>query len=562
MATKKNFKSRRNDNKFQKHEDQDPRMQRTNQKCDNRKGNKSTSFNDPAWYGMDQALLRDSASVPFVYPMGAPVDVNIKGFEKATVPGICTMELCPTIGFSADPKSAINVAAKSLYTYVRHANSGSRNYDAPDMMMYILAAADVFSYINYLQRVYGVAMLYNQMNRYIPEALLQAMHIQPDSIRNNLANFRYGINVLINKASSLAVPSDIALFRRKAFLYSNIYKEGISIKDQLYMFVPTGFYQYSDPGFLMLVPLVPGTVIVPSKPSATNYEFRTAKYTDMTYEDLLEYGNSLLDTLFGSEDMGLMNGDILKAYGSDGILKLQELPENYSIDFVFDIAVLEQMKNAYTTELWFTLGSTSVAHDIYRRSTWAVADQRKSCDFPIKINNSSAIYGPYISSFPCTKNDNIVDPGNKWITTQSEVITPDLVMENSRLIPGIMKTDRLVDGLYAVYCMTEVLVDVTFYQFNTDGITLESTDITKSYYEISEDADNKAVYDISRMGAFRFRPLAYLTRRVGTAPEEKVQLSLFTNIDNYTVCDNQTIMRLNETALLSLLNVPSVAKAY
>lgn len=529
-------------------------------KCSD-KANRTTPFNDPAWYGMDQALLRDSASIPFVFPMGAPVSTGIEDKSKVTIPGICAMELCPTTGYSDSPNSPINIAANSLYTFVRHANSGSRNYDSPNLMMYILASADVFSYINFLQRVYGVAMLYNQMNRYIPEGLLTAMHINAKSVKDNLANFRYGINVLINKASALAVPANIPLFRRKAFIYSNIYKEGISLKDQLYMFVPAGFYQYSDPGILGFVPFVPGTWLIDVTTPGTRTEaFESADHTDFTYQDLLAYGEEMLNQLFGSEDMGIMNGDILKAYGTDGILKLQEVPENYSIDFVFDIAVLEQMKNAYGVNLAYANSATDKPKVYFRRDTFAKPSTRVDYSLPFRENTDSAIYGPYIESRPCVQAGKIY-LGNKWITTQSEVITPDLVMENSRLIPAILGDAKLPTGFAAVQAMTEVLVGTHYYQMSVDGSELEVTSANDAAFKYTKAADGvPSATDICRISAFRFHPFMYMLMQ-STSPTV-YDLQLFTNIDNYTVCDNNVIARLNQTALMSLLNVPSVAKAY
>lgn len=522
---------------------------------------KSTSFNDPAWYGMDQSLLRDSASVPFVYPMGAPVSTGMALKSQVTVPGICAMELCPTTGFSVEPNSPINIAANSLYTFVRHANSGSRNYDSPNLMMYILAAADVFSYINFLQRVYGVAMLYNQMNRYIPEGLLKAMHVDAKSVRDNLANFRYGINVLINKASSLAVPANIPLFRRKAFIYSNIYKEGMSLKDQLYMFVPAGFYQYADPANLNFVPFVPGQLIIHTAQGSTVSDFNVADHTEFTYSDLLNYGMDLLSTLFGSEDMGIMNGDILKAYGSEGILKLQELPENYSIDFVFDIAVLEQMKNAYAVELTYASSNTDAPNIIFRRDSFTKVNTKVTYNLPFFESNKSVIFGPYIVSRPCVRNNDI-DSGNKWITTQSEVVTPDLVMENSRLIPSITTSSELKSGFLAVNAMTEVLVDTHYYQMNVDNTDLESTHFHVAYITYDKTVDRiPSATDLCRVNAFRFHPFMYMIQQTNTSPVT-YDVQLYSNIDNYTICDNDVIFRLNQTALMSLLNVPSVAKAY
>lgn len=206
--------------------------------------------NDPAWYAASNELLRDSASIPYSWPVGTPIDfhnpLNLTAENrKWAVPGIQSIQLVPSVGLSDSPSSPINVAANATYAFVRHANAGHSNYDAPDLMLYIMAMSQVYSYICYLQRAYGVATLYAQTNRYLPDALLTAMGCNPGAIRSGLSDFRYGINVLINKAASFAVPAEMTVFNRQAFLYSNIYTEGTSIKDQLYMYNPNGFWQYS-----------------------------------------------------------------------------------------------------------------------------------------------------------------------------------------------------------------------------------------------------------------------------------------------------------------------------
>lgn len=42
--------------------------------------------------------------------------------------------------------SAINIAAKNTFAVVRYENSGATNYEAVDMMMYLIAVIDAYKY--------------------------------------------------------------------------------------------------------------------------------------------------------------------------------------------------------------------------------------------------------------------------------------------------------------------------------------------------------------------------------------------------------------------------------
>jgi hypothetical protein len=289
--------------------------------------------NDPLWYSKYPELVRDAANIPFNLVTGKTIEVTGKSKFGVSyqVPGIMAIEVVPTIGTAISSTDAVNVAATSLYSFVRHANSGSPNYDAPNLMMYMLAMSQVYSYITYLERVYGCATLYSSRNRYMPEALLKANGVNFNDVNNNLANLRYGINVLINKAAAFAVPADMPLFLRHAFLFQHVYTEGSSVKDQMYMYVPAGFYKYVE--------------MVDTAPS--RLEFQRLDMTQaMTVDQLLQFGNDLLQPLLQSEDLGIMSGDILKAYGKGGCITLTPFPEVYPLVPINNPMVLEQMKNA------------------------------------------------------------------------------------------------------------------------------------------------------------------------------------------------------------------------
>lgn len=135
--------------------------------------------NDPRWYAQNPQLLRDTASFPYSWPLGNKLNLGQHAPEinKGSIPGIMGIYTAPTFGWADNPNSPINVAARNVYSYVRHANSGHANYDAPDLMLYLCAMDSIYSYLSYLKRVYGVVSTYSYTNRYYPKAVIQAMHV-------------------------------------------------------------------------------------------------------------------------------------------------------------------------------------------------------------------------------------------------------------------------------------------------------------------------------------------------------------------------------------------------
>lgn len=115
--------------------------------------------NDPGWYEVSPELTRDVASIPFniITGSGLPkVNVPNSGttiamlgndFSDCALPGVFAIRYVPTIGTSAGPTSAVNVAGRSIYSWVRHQNSGHSNYEAVDLLDYILAMDSIYTEI-------------------------------------------------------------------------------------------------------------------------------------------------------------------------------------------------------------------------------------------------------------------------------------------------------------------------------------------------------------------------------------------------------------------------------
>lgn len=551
---------------------------------------KSKGSNDPRWYATEPSLLRDSASIPFSWPVGTDINLefprqiqpSISADWKYSIPGVQVEYLIPTVGWSTDNASPINVAAQAMYSFVRHANSGSANYDPADLMLYVLSMSQVYSYINWMQRLYGLATLYANENRYLPDILVESQGCDAKGLREQLANFRYRLNVMINKAAAMAVPADITLFQRHAFIYKDVYIEGTSIKNQLYMYAPIGFWRYQqmtdkydNAGYLEFKPL-------PAWQQDLNGSW---KYTFSTnVMSILEYGEDLLNRIMSAtnEDFGIMSGDILKAYGPGNIIKLATLPEVYNILPMFNVGVLEQMKNA-------TIVSHTGRFEVY-------PDKNKTM-----LRSTPAYRGSI------TKTDTMSVPdicasmlaGSKILTTTTQDTSPELVIESTRLMTQVtaLGADFLADeadneqGVLSeilnsrLYTGTEICVSCQMWAISPRSAANPNETFwlgnvkyevaAPQYFTVAVDwytsiirntyEREREIQFINRMACgsnFDFHPLCWIMTTIGLDDNDKYRFAgIIGDIDNYAVLSAQDIIKLHQTAIMNELHVPSVAKS-
>lgn len=492
--------------------------------CDER-GTKSET-NDPAWYAQNPELLRDAASFPFSNAAGVPFSLDVTSGPltdtQVTIPAILTLNVIPCPGNGSGYTSALNVAATQVYSFVRHANSGSANYDSPDLMLYCLAMGQVYSYLNFLQRVYGTCQLYSNYNRAIPKAVIEAQGVNFTDLISHLADFRYGLNSLIHKAVSLACPADMPYFRRLAFLFAGLYSEGESVKDQLYMYVPEGFMVYSE-------------TTEQTGGSLEYSSFFGGLSALKTVDQLIAYGNSLLQPILMSEDMNIMSGDILKAYGRDGILTLQTVPEILEIMPTTDLAVLEQFQNANF------IGSVPQKVHVYQPST---PSRQGSLWTEIQLDGSLASgqrAEAATSIHPLTTI--LTDPG------------PGDVMERTRLMASYSYAEDSGNANIFINCASEFATRLLMWSVTSQGVT--SMKAIGSFVQLGGSTTTAVLVEYlnqhCELENFKFHPAVYYWNN-------NVFLNLALDFDNFTLIHDSSLIRMNEAAMLSLFNVNSIAK--
>lgn len=298
-----------------------------------------TRTNPVEWYYPNEQLGKDSASIAYHILTGTGHNIfrdDILGLKSQyVVPGIMTIRLVDGVGYSNGPTSTINTAIRSIYSWVRHQNSGHSNYEAPDLGMYILAMSEVYARYAEVCRIYRVAMTYKWVNRYIPDTVLAALGADAADIRANLAQFRAGLNVIAAKISSLAVPNIFPVFKRRDMLYSNIYMDSDTDRGQYYIFKKANYRIFSP-----TAAATGGSLI-----SHDEVELHTPVSAKLTVKQLLDHLTSILEPILSDEDMNIMSGDILKAYGRESLYVVNGVDENATCQPVYDETVLSQIEN-------------------------------------------------------------------------------------------------------------------------------------------------------------------------------------------------------------------------
>lgn len=524
--------------------------------------------NDPAWYAQNPQILKDSASFSYNYPLGSKLNLGkahaADNLNRTSIPGIMAIHTSPAFGASTHSNSPINTAARNIYSFVRHANSGHANYDAPDLMLYLTAMDNLYSYVSFLKRAYGVMMPSYYTNRYMPKALVQAMGLDYDDLNTNLNDFRSYINRLALRVGSMCIPASMSYMARHMWMYEHIWTDDMSDKAQIYMYVPHGFFRFSL-----------------DLDMAGQLEYKSL-YMDndhlLTLDEIVAYGEAMLEPILSSEDMNIMSGDILKAFGPENLYKINMIDEAYLVVPEYSSEVLDQIQN--TTFIGHFLGTPTLHQDSTKG--YLVFD-------PV----FDPMYRPLDEDKYPGMNVMVTD---RVVTFPHGDITPEDTMVATRLT-NIMTVEEKPSGPPTIKCPTmgsEIAHHGTIYNYQEDStgewVLHKSRPIYTSLLFVIDNStamtsqpQNQAIYQlaadigselslIGQISVFDRHPAvglsAFLAIKVsnadGTGTFTHIGYSEFNSLlvdaSYYTVLTSQDLINMAETALLSEFNVVQYGK--
>lgn len=525
--------------------------------------------NDKQWYRNIPYLTDDAASIPFNVPSGIPQVVG-RSISKGTagdagyyaascyMPGVITFDIAPVLGGRVDgPSDAPNVAAQQIYTATRKANSGAANYDKTDEMLTILGVGSAYMLYEHLVRAYKTATTFNYLNRYQPNVLVEAMGLSPSLIVDNLADFRALLDLFAYKLSSICIPASFDLLKRQGWLFSNIYKDSENPRANLLLFVPKILYVWNEGeageerGSTYLMPV----------------DIKHSLGDCTTIDQLRQVIDIFLNPLLGSQDVGVISGDIAKAFPND-LFKIVIADEHSGIEPVFNREVLSEIENMTIFQIdQFVRGSVNIpGQNVVNLANWS-----------IKQNNDNLALGPYLEQFLDVTWGQSLFGGqcatfNPVINMHWDHPTSDDVMVATRFTA--LNSPSTTSAGEIDICGTEICVGaqvVTYGNFNLPTGTLipdqdDMAATTKVKFSsmlqttrTSVGGTSTNVQALSLVNAFDWHPLIYYyAGSKASSSDERDEVALISvigDLDNWKVISPETLLQIHNAAIMSLYAV-------
>lgn len=419
---------------------------------------KDRAQNDPYWYVKgDKSILNDVASRSFGTFPGQGLRLGIadhKTDEFANTVQVVA-HFIPGVGTTAS--DAINVAGRKNYTYVRSKNSGAKNYEAPDLIIYNTGYMYCLLGLAVIRRLVGSVKYFSTRNKSVPMALVRAQGFEYRATINQLPMIRARLNLLTRKLSSLSVPKGQTLINRWIFLVENIFCDHADDKAVNIVVVPAELLQYA-PNTVR-----EGGALLP------NYDTVIDEATQQNPTDYLDQIEKMIDALIADDDSAMMSGDQMKAYNDDHVI-ISETPEEFEVKPVYSEQFLLQLHNARIMPNALYFDYVNLADDPVNLQS----------GFAIKQKNGIVVCDPYLL-MPANEESGDVDAsntltGSTLLDIWKEHPTPEDVMEMTRFnyVIDIENTTISNAGENEGYvpllsCGTEIITLINCFYFDATG---------------------------------------------------------------------------------------------
>lgn len=539
-------------------------------------------FNDVSWYAKNSQILADAASFSYNQPVGSEIpyeklfwindepsgsdpDVEISAVISkcaTSIPGVMNLYVGILPGVSLQYQSPLNLAAQNIYSYVRYMNSGAKNYDPQDLMLYLMSLDSAYACWNFFKRIYGLVRSYSQSNWYSPRTLVETAGVDFQSVKDNLADFRMYLNVVAAKLMSFCTPATMPIFIRHSWIFSNVWADASNPKAQLYQFSPMYFYQYQETtnpqgGQLKPIPFCTFSDINAQYPSHQNV-------SQMNVSQMKSYLDGLITSLSLSEDIGVMSGDILKAYGQSKLFKLSPVVEDYIVTPTYNEEVLNQIHN-----------STIVASH-YK------ASDIDSCVITQNVDAGTLVCNPVFQG-------DRMEFHSVLVNTQKTTVTPADTMVNTRLtatwvdsVAGATPTKHFTAcGTEFVYMAGMTFIDYTdttrkpfVYTFKSHplfqsvhvptgttatGATLSKTldNVTGSAVELQEMQTLLSQFDWAPLVLPVIETVKFSAANTVISREYRF-VGIMGDVSNWTIIPDNNLANLHLTAVMSEFDIPQI----
>lgn len=537
----------------------------------------NNNMNSPEWHAPSPQLLSDSSSINFNYPVGTTVNLRYQpnGLNNAdvidgrdfSVPGIMAFEYMPTIGRSKMASDPFNQAMFQEYNWLRQANSGTSYYQAADLGVMQICQISAYSLLCELTRVYGLLSNFSPLDRYTPQALVEALGFNYSSLSANKTRFRDIINLYSDSLQKVCLPIDIKYMDRQMTLLNHVYVDAESTKAQYYVFSCLRYWKFVE------ATESSGTTI-PSSAVLTQLTGSSSGGL-ITIGDVENFIPNLLNPLINSTVGQKISADVLKAFGAGNVYKVQQIAETYKVTPIYSKEILSMIEN-----LTINGGYGLCVGTITQNLTDLAAGSFLEAKYQVTASSDVVIDGSG-TSLPNNVLPEYQYNRLNWILNfHWENPQPGDVMEATRmtnLTYGTFTADAQKGITYITVedPTSEIVVTCNMYFINpnNNAISVIGTETEYINYTVStKSAMTDATIEvanlrntmrmISSLSAFDWHPQIY-TNLIGLNTSKNgvtflTNYSPILDFDNYTLIDVDDMRVMNETSLRGLFKVRSM----
>lgn len=295
--------------------------------------------NDPQWYKNIPQVAESYGDLPYSSILGLPIPMSQNSSYTTTVPGIMAFDFVPVIGKASAPNDPVNIAAQQVYTLTRKANSGAINYDKTDLMMVVLAMDSAYMLYEDLIRAYKLLGSYNYTNRYQPLNLLRALGYSHEGLSKSMTDFKGILDLFAYQLGSINVPDQFDLIKRHSWMCTHIYKDSAQYKGQMYLFRPIYFYKWQEGATAS-----EATQLTPIR-RHTLFGLTASNKLVENLDQVQTAIDTLMSPILGSQDVGTISGDVAKAFGEGGLIKVATVDPTTGFTPVYSEEVMMEIEN-------------------------------------------------------------------------------------------------------------------------------------------------------------------------------------------------------------------------
>lgn len=443
-------------------------------------------------------------------------------------PGVLVVHFNPSIGSTAaggnssPANSAANRAFKVMYAALTAKTSGNNlGFQQADLAMYLTSMDSIAFLIAFVKRAVGISNVYTGYNYNYPDTILRAMHIKPASVIGRQDEIVRKLNSQIRRFNTMMLPRYLMMYDRHYSMCHEIYADEDDQRAQLYLFIPDGYYKYSDTDM---------------KCQYLNTGL-TASGPALDIDAILTIITDCIDVWYDSSDLGLINGALQRAFSDRAIIQDSIIDPDYVVKPRVDRNTLLQIMNS--TALTAVSGLDITQDPEHNNLVYSI-------DAPLNAHNMFTLMDAHplrMDTYSVTKND---------------------IMEATRLMPtGIIAagSQTLATKTSSISCGTEFVTgyEIFYPTFSASGVKADKFVYVTNIWQIN--ATNWTTgANTGIFSRFKYAPViwpAFQDTSTGAIVPGTPIMSLM----NITSISAEQLTSLHEAALQSAYEVVPVLDA-